>query len=284
MITKERIEPITHELKIYPEFFSAVCTGVKRAELRKNDRDYRVGDTLHLLETPRGSCNPTGEYINVIITHIADVGEWITGYVLLSIERETMDSEPVVFTDERNLHHIAMGRETSLIWGKQNQEAGDIPLYRHAQPITDASSEPLAYIFKHPAGRLFWALTDESNKGQSDVIPVYAVPQPAPVVMDERAAFNAWNNDVDCPLAGRDAKSAAWMAWQARAMLKAGTLTNEDAKKAGNSPVIPEGYVMVPKEMTDEIGEAIAMQANCCGGIALDIYDAMLAAAPQEVK
>ncbi|TQC56863.1 DUF551 domain-containing protein [Klebsiella pneumoniae] len=45
--------------------------------------------------------------------------------------------------------------------------------------------------------------------------------------------------------------------------------------------VVPDGYVMVPKEMTDEIGEAIAMQANCCGGIALDIYDAMLAAAPQ---
>ncbi|HBM7344532.1 TPA: DUF551 domain-containing protein [Klebsiella oxytoca] len=51
---------------------------------------------------------------------------------------------------------------------------------------------------------------------------------------------------------------------------------------AGNSPLIPEGYVMVPKEMTDEIGEAIAMQANCCGGIALDIYDAMLAAAPHD--
>lgn len=89
-------ESITHELKIYPEFFSAVCTGVKRAELRKNDRDYRVGDTLHLLETPCGSCNPTGEYINVIITHIADVGEWMTGYVLLSVKRETVDSEPIV--------------------------------------------------------------------------------------------------------------------------------------------------------------------------------------------
>lgn len=47
------------------------------------------------------------------------------------------------------------------------------------------------------------------------------------------------------------------------------------------APVVPDGYVMVPKEMTDEIGEAIAMRANCCGGIALDIYDAMLAAAPQ---
>ncbi|EMJ6192859.1 DUF551 domain-containing protein [Klebsiella pneumoniae] len=54
------------------------------------------------------------------------------------------------------------------------------------------------------------------------------------------------------------------------------------AYEAGNSPVTTDGYVMVPKEMTDEIGEAIAMQANCCGGIALDIYDAMLAAAPHD--
>lgn len=46
-----------------------------------------------------------------------------------------VDADPVVFTDERNLHHIAKGRETSLIWGKQNQGVGDIPLYRHAQPV-----------------------------------------------------------------------------------------------------------------------------------------------------
>ncbi|HHS9545362.1 TPA: DUF3850 domain-containing protein [Klebsiella quasipneumoniae subsp. similipneumoniae] len=87
-MTKSTItrESITHDLKIYPEFFSAVCTGVKRAELRKNDRDYRVGDTLHLMETPRGSCHRTGEFINVTITHIADVGEWMPGYVLLSVE------------------------------------------------------------------------------------------------------------------------------------------------------------------------------------------------------
>ncbi|WP_263476926.1 hypothetical protein [Klebsiella pneumoniae] len=43
----------------------------------------------------------------------------------------------------------------------------------------------------------------------------------SPVVPDERAAFNAWNNDVDCPLAGRDAKSAAWLAWQSRAAMLA---------------------------------------------------------------
>ncbi|MBX4774788.1 hypothetical protein JQX69_28395, partial [Klebsiella oxytoca] len=148
------------------------------------------------------------------------------------------------------------------------------------QPIPEVDSEPVAYIFKHPAGRLFWALTDESNKGQSDVIPVYAAPQPAPVVqpvmfidgdistedadklakvirefneederplakmariirenphptnecdmpkaqrapvtIDERAAFNAWNNEDNLPIAGVGAKNAAWLAWQARARL-----------------------------------------------------------------
>lgn len=56
-----------------------------------------------------------------------------------------MDGEPVVFTDERNLHHIAMGRETSLIWGKQNSETGDIPLYRHAKLVPDALIKAVAF-------------------------------------------------------------------------------------------------------------------------------------------
>ncbi|WP_410007501.1 hypothetical protein [Escherichia coli] len=45
-------------------------------------------------------------------------------------------------------------------------------------------------MFKHPAGKLFWALTDESNKEQSDVIPVYAAP-PVPVVPEEKPMPNA---------------------------------------------------------------------------------------------
>lgn len=50
--------------------------------------------------------------------------------------------------------------------------------------LASLEAEPVAYIFKHPAGKLFWALTDESNKEQPDVIPVYA-DSPAPVVPDE---------------------------------------------------------------------------------------------------
>ncbi len=62
---------------------------------------------------------------------------------------------------------------------------------RRAYEIALASleAEPVAYIFKHPAGKLFWALTDESNKDQSDVIPVYAAP-PVPVVPEEKPMPN----------------------------------------------------------------------------------------------
>lgn len=59
-----------------------------------------------------------------------------------------MDSEPVVYTDERNLGYIDRGRETAYLWGKQNSEASDVALYRHAQPapvVPDDVSGPLAH-------------------------------------------------------------------------------------------------------------------------------------------
>ncbi|EWG70480.1 hypothetical protein P346_01662 [Enterobacter sp. DC1] len=44
-----------------------------------------------------------------------------------------VDFIPACFTDERNLMHInERGRETSLIWSKQNSDSGDIKLFRIA--------------------------------------------------------------------------------------------------------------------------------------------------------
>lgn len=174
-------------------------------------------------------------------------------------------------------------------------------------------SEPVAYIFKHPAGRLFWALTDESNKGQNDVMPVYASPQPAPVVPDDvlkalqkvariRLDMDGFDGDrrgiADCLC---DAEEALIEVVNRRAamfnhpeqhldMVDHSGDVNEKGGD-GNSPVIPDGYVMVPKEPTDEM---IAAAMNCedvlfnsddsfCVQFG-NIYEAMLAAAPQEVK
>ena len=72
---------------------------------------------------------------------------------------------------------------------------------------------------------------------------------PAPVVPDERAAFNSWNNDENLPIAGVGAKNAAWLAWQARAELGHSLVVN--------SPGTPAGWIScsdaVPAEYCDVI-------------------------------
>ncbi|ENZ0135465.1 DUF551 domain-containing protein [Escherichia coli] len=87
------------------------------------------------------------------------------------------------------------------------------------------SAEPVAYIFKHPAGKLFWALTDESNKEQSDVIPVYAAP-PVPVVPEEKPMPNPLKMyTVDAVAAIAEVRG--WNACRA-AMLQAEPVSNSD--------------------------------------------------------
>ncbi|HCO3755907.1 TPA: DUF3850 domain-containing protein [Escherichia coli] len=71
-----------HNLKILPEHFTPVLDGLKLAELRKNDRNFQVGDILVLYEWDG---DYTGDACEREVIHVADVGSYLPGYVLLSM-------------------------------------------------------------------------------------------------------------------------------------------------------------------------------------------------------
>ncbi|WP_330896218.1 ASCH/PUA domain-containing protein [Brevibacillus brevis] len=75
-----------HELKTWPEYFEAVMYGTKKAEIRKNDRGYKVGDTLLLREWDPEEEEYTGRIVRRVITHVlADEQFLQPGKVMLSM-------------------------------------------------------------------------------------------------------------------------------------------------------------------------------------------------------
>lgn len=76
-------EPTTHKLKIQPEYYDALLLGIKTFEIRKNDRDFKVGDILKLSEFKDGVYTG-GSYMAKII-YITDYAQQ-EGYVVLGIE------------------------------------------------------------------------------------------------------------------------------------------------------------------------------------------------------
>ena len=74
-----------HDLKILTQHFVDVKSGRKKAELRKNDRDFAVGDMLILREWT--GTEYTGRRVIVKITHILqNCGFGLADdYVILSI-------------------------------------------------------------------------------------------------------------------------------------------------------------------------------------------------------
>lgn len=81
---------MTHELKIYPEYFDAVASGIKPFEVRKNDRGYKVGDMLYLREYDKTAAlgSPwTGRTCKKYITYILDSPDYVKDdYVVLGLK------------------------------------------------------------------------------------------------------------------------------------------------------------------------------------------------------
>ncbi|HHN5469361.1 hypothetical protein [Klebsiella pneumoniae] len=190
---------------------------------------------------------------------------------------------------------------------------------RDSNPVGWTDEAELRDVEKDGCGYLFKANPITLHADPRRVILLYRHAQPAPVVPEEKPIPNTLSMyAVDAVAAIAEVKG--WNACRA-AMLQAKSLTSinpapalvslpKNAKSlTGNSPVIgiglasgPDrtvevhyvvlpGYVVVPKEPTDEM---IAAAMNCedvlfnsddsfCVQF-VNIYEAMLAAAPKEVK
>lgn len=63
-----------HELKTHPLPFSAVIGGLKKHEVRVNDRCFQLGDDLRLREWNPETETYTGRYVVAQITYITEGG------------------------------------------------------------------------------------------------------------------------------------------------------------------------------------------------------------------
>ena len=78
-----------HELKTWPPYFQAVVSGRKPFEVRKDDRDFKVGDRLLLREWDPTLRHHTGRKVTCEITYKLDGGDFgvEVGYCVLGIAR-----------------------------------------------------------------------------------------------------------------------------------------------------------------------------------------------------
>ena len=98
-----------HDLKIQSQHFKDVVSGIKKAEIRKDDRGFNAGDYLQLNEINSEGV-PTGEGVRVRITHIFRGGEYGISkeYCVLSISLFALTRE-YEFKPEPALHSVVIG-------------------------------------------------------------------------------------------------------------------------------------------------------------------------------
>lgn len=74
-----------HELKIKRKYCIEIIKGTKKFEIRLNDRDFKVGDILHLKEINDFNGHYTGFDTFVRVEYIHDGLGLEEGYVCMSI-------------------------------------------------------------------------------------------------------------------------------------------------------------------------------------------------------
>ena len=107
-------EVTEHELKCWPEFFSAIVSGEKTFELRKDDRGFKVGDVLRLREwspaRPEAHGGYTGRSLRVTVSYVLSGWALADGYVVMGIKLIPQRTDPPI-SPKRSVEVTAANRE-----------------------------------------------------------------------------------------------------------------------------------------------------------------------------
>ena len=79
---------MNHELKIYPEYYKQILLGLKKVEIRLNDRNYQENDLLILNEFDPKTERYTGSQLKRKVDFIIrDVAGLDPDYVIMQISK-----------------------------------------------------------------------------------------------------------------------------------------------------------------------------------------------------
>ena len=139
--------PQEHELKCWPAYFNSVLAGSKPFELRRDDRDFRTGDTLWLREWCPVRAEYSGREARVLISYLMRKekcfglmdGFCLMGFVPLGYQRVGPDSVvvPREPTEAMKQRVIAAGGVQAWAWA-----LAAWPDMLAAAPAQEASDAP----------------------------------------------------------------------------------------------------------------------------------------------
>lgn len=156
----------THELKTTAPHFEHVRSGAKRAEIRKDDRGFAVGDVLALKEYDASSRSYSGREVEARVTHVLAGFEGLSpGWVALSIacESATLSTDELAaLAEARGLRLVAAEHVLDLDAARAEgavaeREACALECDRRAKAKDESLDDvPLS----HPVGRELVAARD----------------------------------------------------------------------------------------------------------------------------
>lgn len=158
----------------------------------------------------------------------------------------TTNIEPVACIDRANLDYLADGCD-GHVWATSYAEPGDVLLY--TTPITPISPDKMTVEMAYPRVQTNWHDAKNFAEGWNACLAAMLQSFGNSEQLDE---VGSWNNHMNTPTA-----------------------------QAGNSPVTPDGWQLVPKEPTEAMNKAGWDAMNEHDAIN-PTYRAMLAAAPQQ--